>query len=90
MTGQIALNVQVPLLDVAFRMVVEIGDGKTLHNLRGVLLSSQNAESTANGRNDAGCREGCIDGVHGNGAIDRSGIGGSGVVDQVIVGIKTE
>ena len=71
---EIALNVQVPLLDVSLRVVVVVGDGEVLNHLAGIHLRAHVPQSATHRRNNAGCREWGVDRVHRNRAIDGAGV----------------
>src|SRR5271156_5247546 len=86
---QVALNIQVPLLDVALGMISEISNGGILDHLGCVLLCAQGAQSSPNRRDDAG-KEGSVDGVDRYGAIDGAVVGRGGIVDQIVVRIEAE
>src|ERR1700720_149543 len=86
---QVTLDVQVPLLHIASRMISAIGERRILHYLRRVLLRPQSAKCAADRWNDAWKERG-IDGVDRYGAVNRPVVGSGRVVHQIVVGVQAE
>src|SRR5215469_1084915 len=86
---QIPLNVEVPLLHIAYWVIVVIGDGEVLHDLCRILTGAERAKRTAYRWHHYG-DERKIDGSARVSAVDSSCIRSRGIVHEVVVGVQAE